>query len=138
MSDAAERAARMAEEKLAKVEVADARPPEFSDEALAQRFAQRHGDELRYVAAWSHWHVWTGARWELDSTLDAFNRARAICRAASSDDNKPHVRTALASAKTVAAIERLAKADRRIAATVEQWDAEPDTFNTEAIGDPVP
>ncbi len=116
-----------------KVEVADARPPEFSDEALAQRFARRHGDGLRFVAAWSHWHAWTGARWELDSTLDAFDRARAICRAASSDADKPNTKTALASAKTVAAVERLARADRRIAATVDQWDTDPDRFNTEAM-----
>ena len=130
MSDAAERAARMAEEKLTPtVEVADARPPEFSDEALAQRFTRVHGETLRYVAAWSHWHAWTGARWELDSTLDAFDRARAICRVAASGADKRHVQIALASAKTVAAIERLAKADRRIAATVEQWDADPDTIN---------
>ena len=133
MTDAAERAASMAEEKLAKVEVADARPPEFSDEALAQTFARRHGEALRYVAAWSHWHAWTGSRWEQDSTLDAFDRARAICRAASSAADKPHVKTGLASAKTVAAVERLAKADRRIAATVEQWDADADTLNTEAM-----
>ncbi len=134
MSDEAERAARLAEEKMKPtVEVADARPPEFSDEALAQRFAERHGDELRYVAAWSHWYAWNGVRWGLDSTLDAFDRARAICRAASSEPNKSDVKKALASAKTVAAVERLAKADRRIAATVEQWDADPDTFNTEAM-----
>ena len=112
------------------VEVADARPPEYSDEALAQRFARMHGKTLRYVAAWAHWHAWAGARWALDSTLDAFDRARAICRAAASEADKPHVKTALASAKTAAAIERLAKADRRIAATVEQWDMDPDTFNT--------
>ncbi len=109
------------------------RPPEFSDEALAQRFARLHGDGLRYVAAWSQWYAWNGAQWELDSTLDAFDRARAICRAASSEPDKPHIKTALASAKTVAAVERLAKADRRIAATVKQWDADPDCFNTEAM-----
>ena len=135
MSDAADRAARLAEEKLKPtVEVADARPPEFSDEALAQRFARLHGEGLRYIAAWSQWYAWTGARWELDSTLDAFDRARAICRAASSDTKiKPHIQTALASAKTVAAVERLAKADRRIAATVDQWDTDPDLFNTVAM-----
>ncbi len=134
MTDTPKTVAEMVETAIKpKVEVADARPPEFSDEALAQRFARRHGDGLRFVAAWSHWHAWTGARWELDSTLDAFDRARAICRAASSDADKPHVKTALASAKTVAAIERLAKADRRIAATVDQWDADPDLFNTEAM-----
>ncbi len=115
------------------VEVADARPPEFSDEALALRFARLHGDGLRYVAAWSQWHTWVGARWELDSTLATFDRIRAICRAASADANKAGTQIRLASAKTVAAVERLAKADRRIAATVALWDADPDTFNTEAM-----
>ena len=38
--------------------------------------------------------------------------------------------SAIASAKTVAAVERLAKADRRIAATVDQWDADPWLLNT--------
>ncbi len=133
MSDTAKRAASMAEEKLAKVELADARPPEFSDEALAQRFAQRHGDELRYVAAWSRWFAWTGTRWKQDTTLDAFDRVRRICRAASSEPNRDYVKKALASAKTVAAVERLAKADRRLAATTDQWDANPDLFNTEAV-----
>ena len=133
MNDAAERAARLAEEKLASPTA-----PEYSDEALALSFATEHGDELRYVAAWSQWHAWTGTRWEEDSTLNTFDRARAICRAAAAAaaecrSNKPRVSTALASAKTVAAVERLAKADRRIAATVEQWDADLDTLNTEAM-----
>ena len=38
--------------------------------------------------------------------------------------------TAIASAKTVAAVERLALADRRIAATVDQWDPDPWLLNT--------
>ena len=110
--------------------VEPAAAPDYSDEALALSFADEHGDELRYVAAWAHWYAWTGARWELDSTLDAFDRARAICRAAAAEcrSNKPNVPPALASAKTVAAIERLAKADRRIAATAEQWDADLERF----------
>jgi len=127
MTDTAAKAARMAEEKL--LALVDARPPEFSDESLAQQFARLHGDVLRYVAAWSQWHVWADARWSPDSTLVAFDLARAICRAASSEAEKPGIKTALASAKTVAAIERLAKADRLIAATVEQWDADPDVLN---------
>ncbi len=134
MTDTPKTVAEMVEKATKpKVELADARPPEFSDEALAQRFTQRHGDELRYIAKWSQWYEWKGARWEEDSTLDAFDKARAICRAVASDADKPHTKTALASAKTVAAVERLAKADRRIAATVEQWDAASDTFNTEAM-----
>ncbi len=132
MSDAAKRAAELAEKKMAPpVELADARPPALSDDDLAQRFAARHGNDLRYIAAWSHWYEWNGARWAIEPTRHAFDRARAICRVAALEAEKPGTRTRLASAKTVAAVERLAKADRRIAATVEQWETDPDVFNSE-------
>ena len=39
---------------------------------------------------------------------------------------------AVANARTVAAVERLAKADRRLAATADQWDANPWLLNTPA------
>ena len=132
MSDAAERAAELAEKKLAPpIELADASPPEFSDDALAQKFAERHGNNLRYIAAWSHWYTWTGARWAMEPTRHAFDHARAVCRVAASEAEKPGIKTALTSAKTVAAVERLAKVDRRLAATVEQWETDPDLFNSE-------
>ena len=134
MTDAAERAARMTEEKLKpKVELADAQPPALSDEALALRFAERFADKMRYVAAWKHWHTWTGATWALDTTLDALDRIRVICRvaAASEADIKLSTQIRVASAKTAKAVEHLARADRRIAAAVDQWDADPDAFNTE-------
>ncbi len=72
--------------------------PEYSEEALAQKFVERYGDQLRYVAAWDQWYCWTGKRWEQDSTLDAFDRARAICRDASREAGKRQM--TLASAKT--------------------------------------
>ena len=132
MSDAAKRAAELAEKKLApSIELADASPPEFSEDALAQRFAERHSKDLRYIAAWSHWYTWTGARWGPESTLAAFDRARAICRVAASEAEKSGLKIRLTSAKTVAAVERLAKVDRRLAATVEQWETDPDLFNSE-------
>jgi putative DNA primase/helicase len=106
------------------------RAPFGTDEALALEFAARHADKLRYVALWSQWFAWTGTHWKLDSTLHAFDRARAICREFAAMCNKPKIAAALASAKTVAAIEKLSRADRRIAATVEQWDADPWLLNT--------
>ena len=36
------------------------RPPAFTDEALALRFASRHAEDLRYVAALSRWFTYTG------------------------------------------------------------------------------
>jgi hypothetical protein len=67
----------------------DVRPPMFSDDALALRFADQHVGDLRYVAEWSKWLCWNGARWQFDDTLAAFDSARAICRAAAAGCNKP-------------------------------------------------
>jgi putative DNA primase/helicase len=108
----------------------DARPPEFSDEALALRFAELHADHLRYVAAWSRWLSWDGTRWQFDDTLAAYDLARKVCRVAAAKCNKAKLASVLASAKTVAAVERLAKADRRLAATVDQWDTDAWLLNT--------
>jgi putative DNA primase/helicase len=52
-------------------EADEARAPEFSDEALALRFAGHHADDLRYVAFWSQWLFWEGWRWAEDDTLSA-------------------------------------------------------------------
>lgn len=109
---------------------AEIRPPAFTDEALAIRFAECHADDLRYVSAWGKWLRWTGTHWELDDTLLAFDLSRGICREAASECNKPKTASILASAKTVAAVERLAKADRRLAATVDQWDSDQWLLNT--------
>ncbi len=104
----------------------------FTDEGLALRFAERHADTLRYVSAWGKWLFWSGSYWQSDDTLLAFDLSRATCREAARQCNKPSLSRTLASAKTVAAVERLAKADRRLAATVDQWDADPWLFNTPA------
>jgi putative DNA primase/helicase len=108
----------------------EARPPAFTDEALALRFAELHQADLRFVAVFGRWFIWDGHRWQVDETLRAFDLARHVCRAAASECNQPRVASQIASAKTVAAVERLAKSDRRLAATVDQWDADPWLLNT--------
>jgi putative DNA primase/helicase len=105
--------------------------PAFSDDALALRFADRHEGAVRFVAALGQWFRYDGKVWRQDATLHAFDLARRICRDASAECNgKKGEKAALASAKTVSAIERLAKSDRRIAATIDQWDADPWLLNT--------
>jgi putative DNA primase/helicase len=56
--------------------------------------------------------------------------ARVICREAANACNKSGTAKTLASAKTVAAVERLAKADRKLAATFEQWDTDLNKITT--------
>jgi putative DNA primase/helicase len=106
------------------------RPPGFSDEDLALKFTRKHRNLLRYVAKWGRWFIWKGSLWIEDETLQAFDLSRAICRRASSACSHPKIRAAVASAKTVTAVERLAKADRAHAASAAQWDADPWLLNT--------
>jgi putative DNA primase/helicase len=108
---------------------ATATAPEFSDEALALRFGNEHKETMRYMALWSKWARWDTVKWCFDDTLLAYGLARKICRNAAAECNKKSTRTSLASAKTVAAVEKLAKADRRLAATEDQWDADQDLLN---------
>ena len=104
--------------------------PAFSDEALALRFAERHASHLRFVAGWGKWLSWTGTHWRFDDTLAALDKAREICREAAAKCNEPNVDKRIASKATVYAVECLARADRRLAATIDQWDADLWLLNT--------
>ena len=74
---------------------------------MALKFAKQHKDRLRYVAAWNHWMKWEKTCWRRDETKHVFDKVRKTCRQASTECNKPKTSTVLASAKTVAAVERL-------------------------------
>jgi putative DNA primase/helicase len=106
-------------------EAGEARSPRFSDDQLALRFTAELGDELRYMHPWGKWLRWDGRRWSFDQTLAVPDRARGICRVAATECWDPKEQNAIASAKKVAAVERLARSDRQHAATVEQWDTHP-------------
>lgn len=108
------------------------RAPEFSDEALALDFAAERRNDLRYVAAWGRWLSWRGDHWREDQTLNAFDRVRVVCRAAADGCRAPATAKALASAKTANAVHTLARSDRRLAATFDQWDNDPWLLNTPA------
>lgn len=100
--------------------------PEFSEDALALEFSARHKHELRYVAKWGSWLLWDGARWRFEDTYRAFDMARAVARdfANACDKDGGAAAKKVGSASTVAAIEKLARSDRRHATTVDVWDTD--------------
>ena len=100
-----------------------------SEEDLALTFARENEAGLRYCAVWGQWLAWDDKRWAPDKTLLATDHARDLCRraAAASDERTAIV---LGAARTVSAVERLARADRRLAASADQWDADPWLLNT--------
>jgi len=89
------------------------------EDAIALAFAAQHAEHFRYIAASKRWMQWVGSHWQVEQTLGAFDESRKLCRTAGD-----------AKAKTVASVVTLARSDRRIAATADQWDRDPWSFNT--------
>lgn len=119
----------------------DGLPELYSEDNVALRFSQIHADDLRYVAPWSRWMLWDGQRWRHDETMVAFDRARRVCRAVAAYVKADHTLTPkqqqtvagkYGTSQSVASVERLAKSDRRHAATIGQWDADLWGLNTPA------
>jgi putative DNA primase/helicase len=109
-------------------------PPAFSDDALALAFSARHDGQLLYVPAWGHWLRWDGGRWARDDTLSVFDLCRHVCREAAAEakrlESGKHIARKVASAPTVAAVERLARSDRRHVRASDDFDADPWELNT--------
>jgi hypothetical protein len=117
---------------------ADGEPIEFSDEALALEFTERHAEHLRFVPGWGKWLEWDGTRWAPDEINRVFMHARTLCRAASErandeiEDEKSAAKIAskVASRGVVTSVVKLAEADPRHARTAAIWDADPWALNT--------
>jgi putative DNA primase/helicase len=101
-----------------------------TEDALALTFTRRYADDWRYVAAWGKWVVWTGKRWQTEQTLAAQHLMRQVCREASLKADSHRIASRLASSGTVSGLERLARSDRRHAATADEWDSDFWLLNT--------
>ena len=108
----------------------DALLPVSSEIALAERLAAAHPGALRFVSQWGQWLLWSGAVWKPDQVTAVFDMARRVCRQAAGEVKEAAVAMRIASARTVAAIERIAKSLPGIASVPEQFDADPWLLNT--------
>ena len=101
-----------------------------TEDGLAAAFTRRYSQDWRYVAVWGRWLTWTGQRWNEDLLLYVQHLIRGICRQAAARADSPRLKAKLASASTIAAVERIARSDPKHAATIEEWDAEIWLLNT--------
>ncbi|POR47078.1 putative DNA primase/helicase [Paraburkholderia eburnea] len=101
-----------------------------TEDALALAFTRRYYRDWRYVSAWGRWMMWDGHRWRAEDTLAATDLIRSVCRHTAMHADNPKIAARLASSGTVAGVERLARSDRRHAATTAEWDADPWLLNT--------
>jgi putative DNA primase/helicase len=126
----------------------------FSEDGMALLLAERYADRARYVPMWGRWLLWNGSVWQPDERLEAFTGARVVCRDTAKLAKKEGG-AKFSSAKTVAAVVTMAKADERLVTAPGQWDADdwglggptfvdlrtgiaraprPDDYNTKATG----
>lgn len=112
--------------------IATIQVPAYSEDHLALLFTERHAHEIRYTAALGRYYKFNGRHWQHDKTLGVYELARLSNRdvAVASNGLTKQAKKGLTSSKMRAAVEQLARADRRIAATVEQWDSNPWLLNT--------
>lgn len=78
----------------------DPKPGKFdlSDDGNAARFVAKHGKDSRYCSRAAGWFVWTGMRWEPDTTGDVERRAKATAQAIyaeAADAKSPEERDAI-------------------------------------------
>jgi putative DNA primase/helicase len=108
-----------------------ARVPELSDEFLALKFAGKHADDLKFVDQWGKWFYWDRNVWREDTSRIARDRVRAVCREVAAGISKDRKNARRVCSTTVDnAVLTKATADRLLAATVKQWDADPYLLNT--------
>ena len=122
---------------------ADNLPAMYSEINVARRFAQVHEDNLRFVAEWGRWMIWDNQRWHRDRDLAVFDQSARVCCAVAesarldqteftTDRQRQAAIARYGEKRTIYNITEVAKADRRIAAVPEQWDADPWLLNTPA------
>lgn len=102
----------------------------LSEDHIAHVAASSVADRFRWVQPWKCWMVFREdeGRWVKDDALIAEHHFRTVCREAA----KVAEFGVLASSKSIAAVEHLARNDRRLSATVDQWDTDPYILNTPA------
>jgi putative DNA primase/helicase len=102
---------------------------EYHQFALETGFHLEYGENLRYTPDWNKWHRWNGQRWQTCEVTRIYDMARKICKKASIET--PQSAAKYSTAASVAAIEVLARANPRHAATVTQWDENRLLLNTQ-------
>lgn len=119
-------------------DTADNNTAPISDDELARRFTDRNGDRFRYCATLGRWYEWRSTHWTHDETMAVYDAARQSCKLDLGhaltqnlkDAEARTLRTKLGSAATIAAVVKIASADRRHAVTHAALDADLWLLNT--------
>ncbi len=104
--------------------IEDAEEIELTEHAVAEEFARRHAEVLRYCHHTGAWFFWTDTHWERNETKLAFTWARRLV-AELNTSAEFKTKAITGKAAFAGAVERFAQADERLAVTSTAWDQNP-------------
>ena len=124
-------------QRVAPVDGQDALPMSLSESGVALEFVDNHCLDLRYVAEWDKWLLWTGGRWKVEARRQtAMQRLQGMAYGLK---YRPEARELPVSAKQklerkqfLAAVLDLAQYDRRVLVPPDQFDTAPFLLGTPA------
>ena len=100
-----------------------------TQDGIAQVFARRFEDRLRYCHDTGAWFEWTGTHWKKDKTALAFQFCRELAREFTADSKAGEMKE-VRKISFAGGVEKFAKSDRSMAVTSEIWDRDPFLLGT--------
>jgi putative DNA primase/helicase len=105
--------------------------PEYSDFALAEKFAAKHGAIFRHVTNRNDWYFYDGKVWTPDEKLNRYTYARELCSQLARESHEEAVKKSLTHANTVADVIKMVGYDACMKALVNEFDTDPMLLNTQ-------
>jgi putative DNA primase/helicase len=102
-----------------------------TQDGIAQVFARRFEDQLRFCHHTGAWFEWTGTHWKMDKTSLAFQFCRELSREFTMDSGQTELKE-VRRISFAGGVEKFAKSDRLMAVTCEIWDRDPFLLGTPA------
>ena len=100
-----------------------------TQDGVAQVFARRFEDRLRYCHHTGAWFEWTGTYWKRDETALAFQFCRELAREFTEEAGISELKE-VRKISFAGGVEKFAKSDPALAVTSEIWDSDPFLLGT--------
>jgi P4 family phage/plasmid primase-like protien len=101
----------------------------ITQDSVADLFADRHKNDLRFCHSTHAWYRWDGSRWQRDEMHAAFQFARKLGRELTKEAKDRELRE-VRKVAFAAGVEKFAQSDERLAVTVDYWDQDPFLLGT--------
>jgi putative DNA primase/helicase len=103
----------------------------ITQDGVAQVFARRYADKLRFCHDTGKWYEWTGTHWQVDKKALAFQFVRELGRECSGHSNAAELKE-VRKVSFAGGVEKFARCDPVFAVTSETWDGDPFLLGTPA------